>query len=119
MTLSFRLIAGASILALATAAPMAGSASAAQRVYYPSNAKAERIDPSQPLDRSEPSEPPYLAPKKAKSGEWRDLTTKLPFANGPWSSMLLTDRTVIMEDYCTSPRASPMRLPISNVMMRA
>src|SRR6202044_1048777 len=40
---------------------------------------------------------------KSKSGTWTDVSTKLPFTAGPWGEMLLTDGTVIILDYCTSP----------------
>jgi hypothetical protein len=49
-----------------------------------------------------PLEAPYVAPSAAKSGTWTDVGN-LPFADGPWDPLLLTDGTVIIEDFCTSP----------------
>ncbi|HTT83426.1 MAG TPA: hypothetical protein VMF67_08085 [Rhizomicrobium sp.] len=58
---------------------------------------------NRPLAHVGPYEAPYVAPKKNSSGTWADLTATLPFSNGPWGAMLLTDGTVIVQDYCTSP----------------
>jgi hypothetical protein len=96
------LTAGVSILALAVAASAVGNASA-REIYYPAKMGAARIDPNTPLKHIGPYEPPYRAPGKTTSGTWTDVSTALPFTNGPWGPMQLTDGTVIIEDFCTSP----------------
>src|SRR5437016_4906777 len=96
------LTAGASTLALAVAVSSVGNASA-REIYYPSKPGAAHIDPNTPLTHIGLDAPPYRAPGKTASGTWTDVATALPFTNGPWGPMLLTDGTVIIEDFCTSP----------------
>src|ERR1700731_1637367 len=96
------LTAGASSLALAVAASAVGNASA-REIYYPYKLGAPRIDPNIPLKHVGPYQRPYRAPDRAMSGTWADVSTALPFTNGPWGPMQLTDGTVIIEDFCTSP----------------
>jgi hypothetical protein len=102
MKLNNRLIAGVSVLAIAAVAAVTTEASARQ-TFYPYKLGGHHVDSNRPVQHVGPWEAPYLAPKKAKSGTWTDVSTKLPFANGPWGSMLMTDGTILVEDYCTSP----------------
>src|SRR5690349_14834263 len=95
------LTAGASTLALAVAASAVSNAPA-REIHYPYKMGA-RIDPNTPLEHVGPFERPYVAPGRAGSGTWTDVSMALPFTNGPWGPMLLTDGTVIIEDFCTSP----------------
>ncbi|HEY3637400.1 MAG TPA: hypothetical protein VGK90_04550 [Rhizomicrobium sp.] len=97
------LTAGASVLAIAAIASLTTGASAHQ-IYYPSKLGTMAVDPNTPLTHVGPySNHVYLAPKNAKSGKWTDTTAKLPFANGPWDPIQLTDGTIIVEDFCTTP----------------
>lgn len=59
--------------------------------------------PLKPLGHVGPYLPPYAAPKGHASGKWTNLSGALPFKNGPWGPMLLTDGTVLVQDFCTSP----------------
>jgi len=96
------LTAGVSVLAVAAVAALATGASA-KPIHYPYHAGAKPLDANRPMIHVGPNEAPYIAPKKAKSGTWADISTKLPFTSGPWGEMLLTDGSVIILDYCTSP----------------
>jgi len=96
------LVAGISTLALVAAVSAAASASA-REIYYPYRVGATRIDPNTPLKHTGPYEHAYRAPGRTRSGRWTDISAALPFVNGPWAPMLLTDGTVIFDDYCTSP----------------
>lgn len=97
------LAAGASILAIAALTSLSVSASA-HTYYFPyKKGSTFRLDPNKPLVHVGPYQAPYVAPKSAKSGTWTDVKAALPFANGPWNPRQLTDGTVIIEDYCTSP----------------
>jgi len=60
------------------------------------------MDPNKPPKHIGPYSAPYVAPKGVKSGTWADVPS-LPFSKGPWGPMQLTDGTIIIEDYCTSP----------------
>jgi len=102
MKRSSYLCTGVSVLALAAVASFSASAST-HLIYRPYKVGGEQIDPRTPVMHVGPHELPYVAPKSAKSGTWTDVAGKLPFANGPWGEMLLTDGTVLVEDYCTSP----------------
>jgi hypothetical protein len=93
--------ASASVLALAAVASLATSASAGQ-IYYPYKAAAKPINPNRPLVHVGPYQQPFVAPSSAKSGTWADVGS-LPFKDGPWNSLLLTDGTVIIQDFCTVP----------------
>jgi len=93
---------GASLLAVAAAAPSAGSSSA-HPTYYPYLRGTRPLDPNRPLMHAGPYEAPYLAPGKSKSGTWADVSTTLPFSHGPWGPMLMTDGTVLVLDYCSDP----------------
>ena len=95
------LTAGASVIALAAIGCMATGA-AANQVAYPHRAGV-RVDLNQPVQHVGPWEAPYVAPHNAKSGTWTDVKGSLPFAHGPWGPMVLTDGTVIILDYCTTP----------------
>lgn len=97
-----RLAAGISTLPLLAAAS-ALSAASAREIYYPYRIGAPHIDPNTPLKHTGPYEPPYRAPRRTRSGRWTDVSAALPFVYGPWAPMLLTDGTVIFDDYCTSP----------------
>jgi hypothetical protein len=96
------LTAGVSVLAVAAVAALTTAASA-HPIYYPTRPGTPQIDPNRPMIHVGPYSAPYIAPKKSKSGTWTDVSTKLPFTAGPWGEMLLTDGTVIILDYCTSP----------------
>ena len=97
------LAAGASILAIAAITSLSASASA-HTYYFPyKKGSTYRLDPSKPLVHVGAYQAPYVAPKSAKSGTWTDVKAALPFSNGPWNPRQLTDGTVIIEDYCTSP----------------
>jgi hypothetical protein len=102
MKIKNRLSVGVSVLAVAAVAALATGASAKQ-IHYPYHAGATPLDANRPMIHVGPYQAPYLAPKKAKSGTWTDVSTKLPFTQGPWGEMLLTDGSVIILDYCTSP----------------
>jgi len=93
---------GASLLAAAATASVATGASA-HKIYYPYKPGATPVDPDSPLVHVGPHEAPYVAPRTTKSGKWTDVSTTLPFTNGPWGPMQMTDGTVLIEDFCTSP----------------
>jgi hypothetical protein len=93
---------GVSLLALALAIASIASAAGAHAVYYPYKMGTGPIDPNTPLIHVGPHQVPYVAPPGAKSGTWTDVPN-LPFTKVPWGEMLMTDGTVIIEDYCTSP----------------
>jgi len=95
------LAAGISTLALVAA--VSDAAASAREIYYPYRVGATRIEPNTPLRHIGPYEPPYRAPGGTRSGNWTDGSAALPFVHGPWAPMLLTDGTVIFDDYCTSP----------------
>jgi hypothetical protein len=94
---------------MAAFATLATDASA-KPIYRPYKLGTKPIDPNTPMIHVGPYAPVYVAPKSAKSGSWTDTKAKLPFTNGPWGAMLLTDGTAIIEDYCTSPQASWYKL---------
>jgi hypothetical protein len=81
---------------------LSATANAAQ-VYYPGKFGTAPMDPNRPVPHVGPYEVPYVAPKGAKSGTWTDLAGIPAFAQGPWGPMLLTDGTVLFDDYCTNP----------------
>jgi hypothetical protein len=96
------LVGGASVLAIAAVASLSAGASA-HTYYYPyKRGTTVRLDPNH-LGHVGPYEPAFKASKTSKSGKWTDTKAKLPFANGPWQPEQLTDGTVLVEDYCTSP----------------
>jgi hypothetical protein len=95
------LVANVSVLALAGAISLSATA-VAHPVYRPTGIGIPAIDPNMPVPHVGPYEAPYLAPT-TKSGKWTDVSGKLPFTAGPWAPMQLTDGTVIIQDYCTSP----------------
>jgi hypothetical protein len=96
MKTSGHLVAGVSALALGIAALSTGAA--AHTIYYPFK-KGVHFTPQ--AGHVGAWVRPYKAPIIAKSGTWTDLTNKLPFSNGPWVQMLLTDGTVLVDDFCT------------------
>jgi hypothetical protein len=95
------LTAGASALALASLFLVATGASA-HPVYRPTRHGLAPIDPNLPLPHVGPYTGRYIAPPTTRSGKWTDLKATLPFSNGPWVSELLTDGSVLIDDYCTS-----------------
>jgi hypothetical protein len=101
MTLTRSMRASASVLALAAIASFATSASA-HKIHYPYKVGATPIDPNRPLVHVGPYRPPFVAPSSAKSGTWKDVGS-LPFTASPWNLVLLTDGTVLVQDFCTSP----------------
>ena len=93
---------GVSVLAMAAIASLSAGA-VAHTYHFPYKRGATyRPDPNAPLVHIGPWEAPFKAPK-GKGGTWTDTTAKLPFTNGPWDPQQLTDGTVLVEDYCTSP----------------
>lgn len=109
MKINRYLTVGASVLAMAAFASLATNATA-KPIYRPYKLGTTPIDPNTPMVHVGPYAPPYVAPKNARSGSWTDTTASLPFSNGPWGAMLMTDGTVLVEDYCTSPQASWYKL---------
>ncbi len=101
MSIKRQLALGASALALSAIA-FSASANAGQ-VFYPYKEGAVRVDPNRPMQHVGPLEAPYVAPKGVKSGTWTDVKGSLPFVHGPWGPMLLTDGTVLIQDFCTTP----------------
>ena len=97
------LTAGVSALAFAAVASFATGASANQ-TYYPYKKGHMHVDPNRPPGHVGPYLPPYKAVRSPTfhPGTWADVGS-LPFTKGPWGSMLLTDGTVLVMDYCTSP----------------
>jgi len=93
---------GISTLCLVVAGSPVNAASA-RSIYYPYRLGGVPIDPNTPLKHVGPHEAPYVASKTVNSGKWSDVSTALPFVKGPWGPMQLTDGTVIIEDFCTSP----------------
>jgi len=97
------LTAGASVLAFAAIASLTAGA-AAHSYHFPyKRGSTLRLDPNKPLVHYGPYEAPFVAPNQNKSGTWTDVSTTLPFTNGPWNPKQLTDGSVLIEDYCTSP----------------
>jgi hypothetical protein len=89
---------GVSVLALATLAVLATSASA-HPIYRPHASGVTPPDPNMPIVHVGPYEPPYIAPKKTKSGKWTDVENLPSFTEyGPWEPQLLTDGTVLVLD---------------------
>jgi len=82
-----------SILVLVAAASL-GSSTAARESHH------HGLLPLKALGHVGPYEPPYVAPANAKSGTWKDLGGTLPFKEGPETSLLLTDGTVMVHDVC-------------------
>jgi hypothetical protein len=102
MKIKVYLTTGASVLALAAVAAV-GTGASAHQIYYPYRPGAVHTAPTAGLRHVGPYEKPYVAPKKSKTGTWADLSGALPFTNGPWGPMQMTDGTILVEDYCTSP----------------
>jgi hypothetical protein len=90
-----------SVLALAAVASFSASA-IAHPIFLPHKAGIH-VAPVMQLNHVAALDDHYVAPKGAKSGTWTDVAGTLPFTSGPWGEMLLTDGTVIVEDYCTNP----------------
>ncbi len=90
------------VSALALAASAFSTSSDARQIFYPHARGAMPADPNQPYLHVGGHEAPYVAPPSTRSGTWKDIAGALPFTSGPWAPMLLTDGTVIVEDYCTS-----------------
>jgi hypothetical protein len=101
MTSRKLLTAGVSALALASLFLVATDASA-RPIYRPHARGMAPIDPNLPVPHVGPYQPAYKSPS-LKSGTWKDIAGTLPFTNGPWNATLMTDGTVLVEDYCTSP----------------
>ncbi|MGH6889959.1 MAG: hypothetical protein ACREHF_12320 [Rhizomicrobium sp.] len=101
MKINSYLTAGASVIAMAAVGCFATGASA-HLTFYPHKAGVH-MDATRPVVHVGPWEAPYVAPKNAASGKWTDVKGTLPFTNGPWGPMQMTDGTVIVEDYCTTP----------------
>lgn len=94
------LTAGLSLLMAAATSAVAGDVGhKILRPYWPG---ATPTDTNNPLEHVGSRETPYVAPRTVRSGTWKDVSA-LPFTKGPWAPMLLTDGTVIIEDFCTSP----------------
>jgi len=103
MKINNYLTTGVSVLALAALGSFAAGASA-HPIYYPYKAGTTPISPNRPLHHVGPYEAPYVDKNpKTQSGTWADVSGTLPFADGPWGPMQMTDGTVLVQDYCTSP----------------
>ena len=102
MRIRSHLAVGASIVALAAMGMVCTSASA-RPVYRPYTHGITPPDPNMPTIHVGPYQPPYVAPKKAKSGTWTDVA-KLPsfIEYGPWEPQLLTDGRVLIADAGTN-----------------
>jgi len=96
------LTASASAVALASVFLLATGATA-HPVYRPYHHNAVPIDPNLPMPHIGPVQGPYHT-KNPTSGTWTDYSGTLPFVNGPWNPLVLTDGTVLVEDFCTSPQ---------------
>jgi len=96
------LAAGGLILVL-TAAAFVATDAPAREIYYPSIAGAAPIPPGSALRHVGAYDAPYRAPRGTRSGRWIDVSTPIPFESGPSAPMLLSDGTVLIDDYCTSP----------------
>ncbi|HEX4157011.1 MAG TPA: hypothetical protein VHY79_00925 [Rhizomicrobium sp.] len=102
MKTSNLLFASVSILALTAIGVLCTSASA-HPVYRPYTFGVTPPDPNTPTIHVGPYQPPYVAPKKSKSGKWNDLTNTPTFTEyGPWEPQLLTDGTVLVADAGTN-----------------
>ncbi|HTT82423.1 MAG TPA: hypothetical protein VMF67_02990 [Rhizomicrobium sp.] len=97
LTLGASLLAGAAMVSAASAATPDG------KTIYPYKINAAiPANPFHPVGHVGPHQAPYVAPKNASSGTWTDVGN-LPFKHGPWGEMLMTDGTVLILDYCTTP----------------
>ncbi|MGP8102105.1 MAG: hypothetical protein ACLQHL_15320 [Candidatus Cybelea sp.] len=60
------------------------------------------------LQRTPPRPPPHrhavtaAMRARAKAGGWQELTNSNAWSNGPATALLMTDGTVLVQDYCTS-----------------
>src|SRR5438477_7206676 len=98
---SVTLVTGASALVLASTV-LSVSASA-HAIYYPYKYRTTaRIDSNKPLGHIGRYEARFVARKPTTSGTWADVAAALPFTNGPWNPVQLTDGAVVIQDYCTS-----------------
>ncbi len=90
---------GASVVAMAAVASFA-TAAFAHPVFYPYASGTRPRDPNTPIVHIGPvSQAPYVAPKKNKSGTWKDVANLPAFTQyGPWAPQLLTDGTVLILD---------------------
>lgn len=90
------LAAGVSFVALAAVVSLAGAASAHQ-VLRPYRFGTPVPDPNMPTVHVGPYEPPYVAPRRIRSGKWTDVANLPNFTQyGPWAPQLLTDGTVLV-----------------------
>jgi hypothetical protein len=98
---------GASILAMAAMASFATGASA-HEIYLP-------YHPGQPVPKPitlqvQPSQHPFLAPKKSKSGTWTDVSGDPFTGEGGWGPLQLTDGSVIIKHAFTGTAATWYKL---------
>jgi hypothetical protein len=101
------LTAGASVLALAAMASFAAGASA-HEVYLPYHWGTPAPKPV--TLQAHPELPPYVAPKKAKSGTWTDVSGDPFSGQGGWSPLQLTDGSVIIKQSFTGTAATWYKL---------
>jgi hypothetical protein len=102
MKISHNLSASVSLLAFAAIGMLCTGASA-HPVYRPYTHGVTPPDPNLPTIHVGPYQAPYLAPKKSKSGTWKDVGNLPSFQSyGPWEPQLLTDGTVLVADAGTN-----------------
>jgi len=87
---------GASLVAIAAIVSLATGASAHQ-ILRPYTFGTTPPDPNKPTIHIGPHEAPYVAPRNAGSGTWKDVGNLPNFTQyGPWAPQLLTDGTVLV-----------------------
>jgi hypothetical protein len=101
------LTAGASVIAMAAMASFATGASA-HEVYLPYHWGTKAPPPIEL--KVDPNQAPYLAPKKAKSGTWTDVSGDPFTGEGGWGPLQLTDGTVIIKHAFTGTTATWYKL---------
>jgi hypothetical protein len=105
------LTAGVSVLAMAAMASFATGASAHQ-VYLPYHWGTPAPKPI--TLAVHPYQAPYVAPKKAKSGTWTDVSGDPFTGEGGWGPLQLTDGTVIIKHAFTGSTATWYKLTPDN-----
>lgn len=83
-------------------APVGGipqAPSGAVQSKLPKFLRLERTPPRPPLHRHAVT---AAMRARAKAGGWEELTNTAPWSNGPATALLMTDGTVLVQDYCTS-----------------
>ena len=101
MKLTRSMAASASVIALAAIASLATNASAGRSTTLIRQRRvlSIRTDRSITWDRIRRPTWPLRTPNPARGRTWETCRSQ----DGPWDSLLLTDGTVIVEDFCTVP----------------